>query len=75
MLDVQLISTEEIVFEGRANSLVFPGENGVFEIMPYHKPLVSRLVAGNVVIDGRLYPIRRGLVGVNRNKATIIVEK
>jgi F-type H+-transporting ATPase subunit epsilon len=75
MLDVQLISTEEIVFEGRANSLVFPGENGVFEILPYHKPLVSRLVAGNVVIDGRLYPIRRGLVGVNRNKATIIVEK
>jgi F-type H+-transporting ATPase subunit epsilon len=75
MLDVQLISTEEIVFEGRANSIVFPGENGVFEILPYHKPLVSRLIAGNVVIDGRLYPIRRGLVGVNRNKATIIVEK
>jgi F0F1-type ATP synthase epsilon subunit len=75
MLDVQLISTEEIVFEGRANSLIFPGEYGVFEILPYHKPLVSRLVAGNVVIDGRMYPIRRGLVGVNRNKATIIVEK
>jgi len=75
MFDVQLISTEEIVFEGKANSIVFPGEYGVFEVLPYHKPVVSRLVAGNLVIDGRLYPIRRGLVGLNHNKATIIVEK
>ncbi|MFA5099642.1 MAG: hypothetical protein WC547_02020 [Candidatus Omnitrophota bacterium] len=75
MLDVQLISTEEVVFEGKANSIIFPGEYGVFELLPYHKPLVSRLVSGNLVIDGRLYPIRRGLVGLNHNKATIIVEK
>jgi F0F1-type ATP synthase epsilon subunit len=75
MMDVQLISTEEIVFEGRANSIVFPGEFGVFEVLSYHKPIVSRLVGGNIVVDGRVYPIRRGLVGVNRNKVTIIVEK
>jgi F0F1-type ATP synthase epsilon subunit len=75
MLDVQVISTEEIVFEGKANSVVFPGEYGVFEILPYHKPMVSRLVSGNLIIDGRFYPIRRGLVGLNHNKATIIVEK
>jgi len=75
MLDVQLISTEEVVFEGKANSIIFPGEYGVFEILPYHKPMASRLVGGNVVIDGRFYPIRRGLVGLNHNKVTIIVEK
>ena len=75
MLEVQMISSEELVFEGKADSLIFPGEHGVFEIISYHKPIVSRLVSGNVVIDGRLYPIRRGLVGLNRNKATIIVEK
>lgn len=75
MMDVQLISTEEIVFEGTAGSIVFPGEYGVFEILPYHKPLAGRLIKGNVVIDGRLYPIRRGLVSLNHNKVTIIVEK
>jgi len=75
MFDVQLISTDEIIFEGTANSIIFPGEYGVFEVQPYHKPLVSRLMSGNLVIDGRLYPIRRGLVGLNHNKATIIVEK
>jgi len=75
MLDVTLISSEEVVFEGKASSVVFPGEYGVFEILTYHKPVVSRLIRGDVIIDGRMYPIRRGLMGLNHNKATIIVEK
>mgnify|MGYP001198618188 CR=1 FL=1 len=75
MFDVHLVSTEEVIFEGQAQSIVFPGEYGVFEILSYHKPIISRLIRGNVVIDGRLYPIRRGLVGLRHNKATIIVER
>ena len=75
MLDVTLISSEEVVFEGKADSVIFPGEYGVFEILTYHKPVVSRLIGGDVVIDGRTYAIRRGLMGLNHNKATIIVEK
>jgi len=75
MLDVILISSEEVVFEGKANSIIFPGEYGVFETLTYHKPVVSRLIGGNVIIDGRIYPIRRGLMGLNHNRATIIVEK
>lgn len=75
MLDVQLISTEEVIFEGKAQSIIFPGEYGVFELLSYHKPIVSRLIGGNVVIDGRTYPIRRGLVGLRHNKAVIIVER
>ncbi|HNQ51511.1 MAG TPA: hypothetical protein PLP56_05755 [Candidatus Omnitrophota bacterium] len=75
MLDVTLISSEEVVFEGKAGSVIFPGEYGVFEILTYHKPVVSRLIRGDVIIDGRMYPIRRGLMGLNHNKATIIVEK
>jgi len=75
MLDVMLISSEEVVFEGKAASVIFPGEYGVFEILTYHKPVVSRLIRGDVIIDGRMYPVRRGLMGLNHNKATIIVEK
>ncbi|MDD4941427.1 MAG: hypothetical protein PHS64_04730 [Candidatus Omnitrophica bacterium] len=75
MLDVTLISSEEVVFEGKADSVIFPGEYGVFEILAYHKPVVSRLIRGDVIIDGRMYPVRRGLMGLNHNKATIIVEK
>ena len=75
MIDVQLVSTEEVIFDGKAQSIIFPGEYGVFEVLSYHKPIISRLIRGNVVIDGRLYPIRRGLAGLRHNKVTIIVER
>jgi F0F1-type ATP synthase epsilon subunit len=74
-MEVILLSTEELIFQGKAESVIFPGENGVFESLSYHRPLVSRLIKGNVIVDGRMYPIQRGLVGINNNKATIVVEK
>ena len=75
MFEVVLLSLEEEIFKGTAQSVKFPGETGEFEILSYHKPLISRLIGGNLIIDGRVYPLRRGIVGFNQNKATIIVEK
>jgi F-type H+-transporting ATPase subunit epsilon len=75
MLDVVLLTPEEKVFEGKAESIKLPGEHGEFEIMSYHKPVISRLIGGSLIIDGRVYPVRRGIIGFNQNKATIIVER
>ena len=51
MLDVIVITPTGVLFEGRAQSVLFPGEQGVFEALSYHKPLVSRLISGNLIID------------------------
>lgn len=75
MLDVIIYSPEKLLFKGQANSVVFPGETGVFEVLSYHKPLLSRLIGGNIIVDEKLFKIRCGIVGMNRNKATIVVEE
>ena len=75
MLEVVVATPEKVIFEGKANSVVFPGEYGVFEVLSFHKPLLSRLISGKLIIDEQIFPIRRGVVGVNHNKATIIVEE
>ena len=75
MLDVLLVSPEKIIFEGKATSVVMPGEEGVLEVLSYHRPLLSRLITGKIFIDNASYGIRRGIVGINSNKATIIVEE
>ncbi|MFA6216167.1 MAG: hypothetical protein WDL87_00735 [Candidatus Omnitrophota bacterium] len=75
MQDVILVTLDKIVFEGKASSVVLPGEQGVFEVLDYHKPLVSRLVKGNVIVDQNVFAIRRGMVGVQSNKTTIIMEE
>lgn len=76
MLNVTVVTPIRVLFEGRAESIIFPGECGVFEALSYHKPLLSRLVSGTIVIDNQhMFPIRRGVVGINQNRAAVIVEE
>ncbi len=75
VLDVTVLGPREIIFEGRAKSMIFPGEQGIFEVLPFHKRLLSRLMSGTLVIDEKVFPIRRGIVKVNQNQVTVIVEE
>ncbi|MBU1998115.1 MAG: hypothetical protein KKE64_01310 [Candidatus Omnitrophica bacterium] len=75
MLEVLLVTTDKVLYEGKARSVIVPGEEGVFEVLTYHKPIMSRLITGRVFIDNSDFKIRRGIIGVGRNKATLIVEQ
>lgn len=75
MLEVLVLSAKETYFEGPAESAIFPGELGVFEILPFHKPLLSRLINGIIMVDDFRLSIKRGIVKVRSNKVTAIVEK
>lgn len=74
-LDVQVLSPARMIFEGRAKSVILPGEAGEFEILPFHKPILSRLFSGTLSIDEQTYPIRRGIVKCRQNKVTVIIEE
>lgn len=74
-LELLILSPERLLYEGKAASVILPGENGVFEIMPFHKRLLSRLLAGLMIIDKKAMRIKRGVVKVGLNQVTIIVEE
>jgi len=74
-LEVCVLTPKEVIFEGNAKSVIVPGEQGVFEITPFHKRILSRLVSGIIFIDQKNFSILRGIVKVNQNKVTIIVEE
>jgi len=76
MLEVTLITAQRTIFRGAAKSVVLPGEGGVFEITPFHVNIISRLISGYIIIDDRnSFIIKRGVVKLEKNKATIIVEE
>ena len=75
LLGVSLMSPKETLFEGSAASVILPGEQGVFEVLPFHKRLLSRLVSGIVFIDNRKFRIKRGIIRATLDKVTIIVEE
>ena len=75
MLDVVIYSPEKRIFQGKANRVIFPGESGIFEVLSYHKPLLSRLVSGKILVDDQVFNIRCGMAGINHNKATVVIEE
>lgn len=74
-MNVTAITLQEIIFKGTAQSVILPGERGVFEVLPFHKHFMSRLVKGRVFIDGHIFSILRGIAKVEKNNVTIIMEK
>ena len=74
-LEVTVLTPKEAIFEGKAKSVILPGENGVFEALPFHKDILSRLISGNLFIDGEKIPLRRGVVKLYKNQMTVILEK
>ena len=73
--NVLILTLDRVVFEGKAQSLILPGEKGVFEVLPYHKKLLSRLVRGPMILDGSTFSISRGVAKVGLNDVTVIVEE
>ncbi len=73
-LEVLLLTPEKILFEGRAQRVILPGEEGTFEVGSFHRTLVSRLLPGVIVIDEHSFPIQRGVVKVEKNTVTSLSE-
>lgn len=75
MLSVKIINPVKVIFKGEATSVILPGDTGVFEVMPYHKSMMSRLLKGDIDVDGKRFSIARGVVKVSKNDVTIVVEE
>jgi len=73
--DVSIIAPGGIIYQGKAESVVFPGKTGTFEVMINHKPLLSRLKKGKILVDGKVLKISQGVVRVGLNKVLAIVER
>ncbi len=74
MLEVVIFSPQAVLFSGQAKRVIVPGEAGVFEIGSFHRPLVSRLLPGLIVVDDQAMPIQRGVVKVHRDLVTVLAE-
>ena len=75
MLDITIFTPANIIFQGQAKSVILPGEMGVFEILPFHKRMMSRLITGNIDVDGRMFPVFRGIMKVEKNHVVAVVEQ
>lgn len=67
--------SDEIVYQGQAGSVCLPGAEGEFEILNFHKPILSRLKKGTIVVDNtKEFPVAGGIVKMASQSLVAIVD-
>lgn len=74
ILNTRLREQEEVLFEGQASSVLLPGLEGEFEVLDFHKPIISRLKKGIIYVDNQKeIPVLDGLVKMSDQRLVIMV--
>jgi len=77
-MELNIITPDQSVYNGKATSVTVPGCAGSFEILKDHAPIISTLEDGNVIIRNNknieIIIIKGGVVEVLDNKITVLAE-
>lgn len=77
-MKLEVISANEVLFNGDADAVTMPGALGSFTVLKNHASLISVLTAGNVVYrtpqgEEKSIAIKGGLVDVDNNVISICI--
>jgi len=76
MFKTTVLTANRTLFEGEAWSVFLPGATGEFEVLEFHKPILSLLKKGAIIIDlEREIPIKSGAVRVSDYELVAVVEE
>lgn len=76
---LQILTPEEVFFDGEVVSLIAPGTDGYLGVLANHTPLITSLKVGtltltNVNNEKTYYKVSKGFLEVAHNKASIVVD-
>ncbi|MDD4957062.1 MAG: hypothetical protein PHH49_07845 [Candidatus Omnitrophica bacterium] len=73
---LMILDADRVIYDGDASSIFLQGDQGEFELLPFHYPVLSVLKEGDIVIDwDKAVSIKKGIVRFFRNECVIIVEQ
>ncbi len=77
-MNLEIITPDKKVYAGVVDSVILPGNNGGFQILKDHAPIVSTLAKGNLVIEANgkkeIFIVDGGVVEVAKNKVLVLAE-
>lgn len=66
---------KSILFEGPSQSVLLPGLDGEFEVLDFHKPIISRLKEGLITVDNQKeYSIKGGIASMAKQQLLAVVD-
>ncbi|MDR0595846.1 MAG: ATP synthase F1 subunit epsilon [Puniceicoccales bacterium] len=78
-LVLKVITPNGIDFEGEADSVVIPTEIGEIEVLPEHRPIVTIIAPGGLILKNGekrdIYAVDQGFARVSGNVVSIITDE
>ena len=76
IMKVTILTPARTLYDGEAWSVFLPGTEGEFEIMDNHKPIMSLLKEGQIVLDWKkTIPLKKGIVKMFHNEVVALIEE
>ena len=73
---LRVISLRNTMCDEQVGSVFLSGDEGEFELLPFHYPLMASLPEGEIKLgSGESIPLRNGVVLFQNNECTIIMEE
>ncbi|MCT4580416.1 MAG: ATP synthase F1 subunit epsilon [Flavobacteriales bacterium] len=77
-MNVEIITPDENLFKGAADSIIVPGTTGLIGILNDHAPFITTLQKGSVVITTakgeETFDVKGGVVEVLNNNVIVLAE-
>lgn len=77
-MNVEIITPDENLYKGTAESVVVPGVTGLIGILNDHAPLITTLKKGEVVLTTskgkETFNVKGGVVEVLKNNVIVLAE-
>jgi F-type H+-transporting ATPase subunit epsilon len=75
---LQILTPEKTAFDGEAESVLAPGESGVFEVLKDHAPILAALAPGDVRVVSEKkelhFHVGQGFLEFNHNRGVILAD-
>ena len=73
---LKVVSLKKVLFNGETSSVYICGDEGEYELLPYHYALIGAVVKSGIKIEGHPdIEVKTGAVLFSKNQCTIIVEQ
>ena len=73
---LSVMTPEELLYQGEVESAFLTGDQGEFELLPYHYPVLSILVQSNIIVNWReAIPVKFGVLKFFANDCIVLVEE
>lgn len=73
---LQVMSLKGLLFDDQVESVYLSGDDGEFEVLPFHYPMMGSIPEGEIKIAGHEpIPLKVGVLKFEANECTIIMEE